>query len=295
MRDELAAAPRRHATTAASPSRATASSRASASKSRVAVTLRPTATIDIDFAGTSTQSGGAINASFSQTMSGVIYAVRCLVDPTHPDERGLLPRRAQVHLPPGTLVNPNPPAACGGRVISVTAAIEAMLAGARAGARPTIAVAASALIHVYSLTGIGADGAAWVNLFYDFGGIGGAPRRRRARRHRLLLPRRPLGDPADRAARGAVPVRRPAVAAPARLRRRRAVARRPRHRDRDRAARRRRAHRARRPHRAPAAGRATAATPGARARTSVERVDGTTEVLADQARSACTSRPATAS
>ena len=50
--------------------------------------------IEIDFTGTSNQSGGAINASFSQTMSGVIYAVRCLVDPEHPDERGLLPRRA---------------------------------------------------------------------------------------------------------------------------------------------------------------------------------------------------------
>ena len=80
-----------------------------------------------------------------------------------------------------------------------------------------------------------------------------APRRRRARRHRLLLPRRAVGDPADRAAGGAVPVRRPALAPAPRLRWRRPMARRARHRDRRRDARARRAHRARRPHRAPAA------------------------------------------
>jgi N-methylhydantoinase B len=127
--------------------------------------------IEIDFTGTSDQSGGAINASFSQTMSGVIYAVRCLVDPSIPMNEGCF-RAVRTVLPPGTLVNPNAPAACGGRIISVTAGIEAIL-GAMAQALPDHEVAASALIHVYSLTGIGDDGRPWVNLFYDFGGVGG--------------------------------------------------------------------------------------------------------------------------
>jgi N-methylhydantoinase B len=135
-----------------------------------AVTLDDGA-IDIDFTGTSRQSGGAINASFSQTISGVIYAVRCLVDPSIPMNEGCF-RAVTMQLPRGTLVNPNPPAACGGRVISVTAAIEAVLA-ALAQARPDHRVAPSALIHVYSLTGVDADGRRWVSLFYDFGGIGG--------------------------------------------------------------------------------------------------------------------------
>ena len=127
--------------------------------------------IEIDFTGTSNQSGGAINASFSQTMSGVIYAVRCLVDPSIPMNEGCF-RAVRTILPPGTLVNPYAPAACGGRIISVTAGIEAIL-GAMAQALPDHEVAASALIHVYSLTGIGDDGKTWVNLFYDFGGVGG--------------------------------------------------------------------------------------------------------------------------
>ena len=104
-------------------------------------------------------------------MSGVIYAVRCLVDPSIPMNEGCF-RAVRTVLPPGTLVNPYAPAACGGRIISVTAGIEAILA-AMAQALPDHEVAASALIHVYSLTGIGDDGKPWVNLFYDFGGVGG--------------------------------------------------------------------------------------------------------------------------
>jgi len=126
--------------------------------------------VAIDFTGTSAQSGGAINASFSQTMSGVIFAVRCMVDPSIAMNEGCF-RAVEAVLPRGTLVNPEPPAACGGRVITVTAAIEAVLA-AFAAARPDREVAPSALIHVYSLNGIGDDGRPWVSLFYDFGGVG---------------------------------------------------------------------------------------------------------------------------
>jgi N-methylhydantoinase B len=126
--------------------------------------------IMLDFAGTSSQSGGAINASYSQTLSGVLYAVRCLVDPTIPMNEGCF-RTVDARLPRGTLVNPDPPAACGGRIITVTAAIEAILS-ALAEARPDHAVAPSALIHVYSLSGIDDGGRPWVNLFYDFGGVG---------------------------------------------------------------------------------------------------------------------------
>ena len=37
-----------------------------------------------DFAGTDAQARGPINASMSQSMSGVLYAVRCLAQPRHP-------------------------------------------------------------------------------------------------------------------------------------------------------------------------------------------------------------------
>jgi N-methylhydantoinase B len=122
--------------------------------------------VDVDFAGTSPQSAGAINSSFSQSLSGSVYAVRCFVDRDIPMNEGCF-APITLHLPEGSLVNPRPPAACGGRIVAVCAAVEAILS-ALSQARPSHAVAPSALIHVYTLSGSG-----WVNLLYEFGGIGG--------------------------------------------------------------------------------------------------------------------------
>jgi len=126
--------------------------------------------IVVDFAGTSAQSDGSINASISQTWSGVVYAVRCYVDPSVPMNEGCF-RAIRTVLPRGSLVNPIPPAACGGRVVTVTAATEAILQ-ALSSAVPDHAVAASALIHVYTLTGHRDDGERWLTMGYEFGGIG---------------------------------------------------------------------------------------------------------------------------
>ncbi|MFN8025675.1 MAG: hydantoinase B/oxoprolinase family protein [Acidimicrobiia bacterium] len=137
---------------------------------RAAVTLPGDGTIAIDLGGTSAQAVGAINASESQTMSGVVYAVRCFVDPTIPMNEGCF-RPLAVDLPRGTLVNPEPPAACGGRLVTVAAVTEALLQ-ALAAAQPEHAVAASALIHVVSLHGLRPTGEVWLTLLYEFGGLG---------------------------------------------------------------------------------------------------------------------------
>ena len=126
--------------------------------------------VTVDFTGTAPQSGGAINASFSQALSGVIYAIRCFVDPSIPMNEGCF-RLIHTILPAGLLVNPDPPAACGGRMVTVAAVVEAILA-ALSGAMPDRSVAASALIHVYSLSGVHPTGERWLTLGYEFGGIG---------------------------------------------------------------------------------------------------------------------------
>jgi N-methylhydantoinase B len=137
---------------------------------KVTVELDGTGGIRLDFTGTSAQSSGAINASVSQATSGVVFAVRCLLDPNIPMNEGCF-RPLDVVFPRGTLVNPNPPAACGGRLVTVAAAIEAIL-DALSAARPDRAVAASGLIHVYTLGGRTPAGEGWVTLLYEFGGIG---------------------------------------------------------------------------------------------------------------------------
>jgi N-methylhydantoinase B len=136
---------------------------------KVAVTVQDGG-IEVDFDGTSPQARGTINSSFSQTLSGVVYAVRCFVDSTIPMNEGCF-RPLHTRLPGGTLVNPDPPAACGGRIMTVAAAVEAILQ-ALAEPRPDHAVGASALIHVFSLSGVDAGGTPWLNLFYEFGGLG---------------------------------------------------------------------------------------------------------------------------
>src|SRR5439155_6673735 len=71
----------------------------------------------------------------------------------------------------GSIVNPKPPAACGGRVVTVSAAVDAIIS-AMVQAQPDHAVAPSGLIHVFTLAGLTPKGDQWLHLFYEFGGIG---------------------------------------------------------------------------------------------------------------------------
>lgn len=137
-------------------------------------TVSVTATIEgdrctLDLTGSSTQAVGAINSSFSQSSSGAIFAFRCFIDPTIPMNEGSL-RPLTVELPTGSIVNPRRPAACGGRVVTVAAIVEAAIE-ALAGARPELQVAASGLVHVFTLAGA-SGGTPWLALLYEFGGLG---------------------------------------------------------------------------------------------------------------------------
>lgn len=136
---------------------------------RVAVTVDGDRIV-VDFDGTAEQSSGAINSSISQTTSGVIFAVRCFLDPSIPMDEGCF-RPIDVRLPAGTVVNPRPPAACGGRVVTVAAAVDAIL-DALSACRPDHGVAPSGLIQVFTLSGIDHAGQRWITLLFEFGGIG---------------------------------------------------------------------------------------------------------------------------
>lgn len=125
--------------------------------------------IQLDFSETDDQAIGAINAGFSQALTGAVYSVRCFVDPSIPMNEGCY-RPVEVVFRRGSLLDPHPPAACGGRVVAVTAAAEAVVA-ALSQARPEHATAASSVIHPYTLAGTqGSD--PWLLLSYEYGGIG---------------------------------------------------------------------------------------------------------------------------
>ena len=137
----------------------------------VEITLPGDGSIHLDFTGTSPQAKGAINASLSQALSGVLFAVRCFIDHTIPMNEGCFTPLV-INFPRGTLVNPNPPAACGGRIVTVTAAMEAIV-DALSAARPDQALASSGIVHLYALSGRVSDAPSpWLVMALDFGGLG---------------------------------------------------------------------------------------------------------------------------
>src|SRR5262249_60892715 len=115
--------------------------------------------------------------------AGALFAVRCFVEPTIPTNEGSY-RPIRVTFRRGSLLDPHPPAACGGRVVSVLAVCEAVVA-ALSQAVPGRAVAASSVIHPYTLAGVGAN--PWVLLAFEYGGLGARRGRGRPRAAGALL------------------------------------------------------------------------------------------------------------
>jgi N-methylhydantoinase B len=124
-----------------------------------------------DFTGTDRQAKGAINAAVSQSMSGMMFALRCLIDPTIPLNDGCY-APVSVVLPQGTLVNPNMPAAVNSRIATIGAIIDAIL-DAMSGAYPDKAVGASCSVHVSTPTGFDPQtGRPWIFISAISGGSG---------------------------------------------------------------------------------------------------------------------------
>ena len=137
---------------------------------RVAVNVRGS-DCHFDFTGTDRQARGAINAAFSQALSGVVYALRCFLDPAIPMNEGCF-RPLTFTLPPGTMVNPTPPAACNARMATVQAVIDAIFQ-ALSQAVPDRALAASGNVHVYTMNGVDrASGRIWSYMDPVIGSLG---------------------------------------------------------------------------------------------------------------------------
>jgi N-methylhydantoinase B len=136
---------------------------------RVAVTVKGS-DCHFDFTGTDRQARGAINAAFSQALSGVVFALRCFLDPSIPMNEGCF-RPLTFTLPEGTMVNPRPPAACNARMATVQAVIDAIFQ-ALSQAVPDRALAASGNVHVYTMNGVDRSGKIWSYMDPVIGSLG---------------------------------------------------------------------------------------------------------------------------
>ncbi|PSP49269.1 5-oxoprolinase [Halobacteriales archaeon QH_7_69_31] len=97
--------------------------------------------VAVDFAGSADQTAGPVNAVFAVTVSATYYAVRAVTDPDIPPNAGCY-RPLEVDAPPGTIVNPTPPAAVVGGNLETSQRVTDAVLGALAEAVPGRAAAA---------------------------------------------------------------------------------------------------------------------------------------------------------
>ncbi|SPE20213.1 conserved hypothetical protein [Candidatus Sulfotelmatomonas gaucii] len=113
---------------------------------RIAVRLKidpAEGAVDVDFAGSSPQVAGSVNAVRAITVSACFYVLRCLLAEDAPATEGIL-RPVTVHAPKGSIVNAQPPAAVAGGNVETSQRIVDVLMRALAQAIPERVPAASA-------------------------------------------------------------------------------------------------------------------------------------------------------
>jgi N-methylhydantoinase B len=127
--------------------------------------------IKLDFNGTDPQARGPINSSYSQSLSGVVVALRFFLDPDIPLNEGFY-RPIEVVFPHGSLVNPKYPAAANARFAVVMAIMDA-INQALSAARPDRQMAPSGCPHVFTVTGINPEtNQFWSMIVVHMGALG---------------------------------------------------------------------------------------------------------------------------
>jgi len=112
---------------------------------RIAVSIQfepADGSVIIDFAGSSSQVRGSVNAVYAITYSACFYMLRCLLLEDAPATAGLM-YAAKVIAPEGTIVNARPPAAVAGGNVEASQRIVDVLLRALAQAAPDRVPAAS--------------------------------------------------------------------------------------------------------------------------------------------------------
>lgn len=113
---------------------------------RIAVRLRfdpQAASIELDFAGSSAQVAGSVNAVRAITLSACFYMLRCLLAEDAPATAGIL-RPLTLHTPTGSIVDALPPAPVAGGNVETSQRIVDVLLRALSQAIPARVPAASA-------------------------------------------------------------------------------------------------------------------------------------------------------
>jgi N-methylhydantoinase B len=128
----------------------------------------------VDFTGTDNQARGPINSSHSQSLSCVLFVLRCFLDPDIPMNEGLY-RPIHTNFPPGSLVNVSYPAACNLRLATGQAIIDSLFR-AFAQIYPDRTMAGAATVHTVNAHGMQIGGEKMYSMLdIIMGACGGRP------------------------------------------------------------------------------------------------------------------------
>ena len=131
--------------------------------------------ISFDYAGTSPQVEGPVNAPLGVTVAGIYYTLISITDPTIPVNDGCF-RPVSLHIPDGCMMNPRRPApVAGGNVETSQRNVDVLLKALSEAAPDRVPAAGLGTMSNISMGGLREDGSPWT--FYETigGGSGGRP------------------------------------------------------------------------------------------------------------------------
>ena len=131
--------------------------------------------ISFDYAGTSPQVEGPVNAPLGVTVAGIYYTLISITDPTIPVNDGCF-RPVSLQIPEGCMMNPRRPApVAGGNVETSQRNVDVLLKALSEAAPDRVPAAGLGTMSNISMGGLREDGSPWT--FYETvgGGSGGRP------------------------------------------------------------------------------------------------------------------------
>ena len=132
--------------------------------------------LHIDFAGSSPQLDGPLNADRAALMSAVYFAIKSITDPMGPTNGGSF-RPIKLHLPEASVVNPKAPAPVNARTHTMKRIVDTLL-GAMVQAMPgRIPAAPCGSVRVAIFSGLDDSGEPYMCSDFSTGGTGGQPQR----------------------------------------------------------------------------------------------------------------------
>jgi N-methylhydantoinase B len=133
-------------------------------------------TMHFDFSGSSPQVRGNVNAVAPMCWSAIFYALKLLTDASLPPNAGVL-RPVTVHIPPGSFLDAQPPAAvCAGNTETTQRLADTILRGFAQIAPDRIAAASNGTMNLIGIGGTDPrSGRAYTYIETSGGGQGGRP------------------------------------------------------------------------------------------------------------------------